>query len=816
MSQAQVVPLRVAERARPASPRCDVLAPRERAIALALAEACLPGGRVPGGDSATIDRLERMMTSMGDAFVVASRASLRAADAFVRARRGASLTDLAPADVVAEIDGWLSSRSKHARWFARALLVPMKQAHFDDAAVHAAVGVAYGREAPRVVEAPRYAARIIDGHSAPRDLDLVCDVVVVGSGAGGAAAAFELAKRGRAVLVLEGGRAHARTGFDGHAPTAMRKMYLAKGTTFALGNAAALVLAGRGVGGTTTINSGTCFRAPERTLERWAARYGLTMLAGDALAPYYERVEAMLGVAPVEDAYVGGSARVVARGASALGMRHAPLPRNAPGCDGQGVCCFGCPTGAKRSTEVSYLAEALARGAELVTGADVERVIVEDGRARGVVAHLGSGRSLRVRADAVVVAGGALLTPLLLRRSGACASSGWLGKNLSIHPATKVFALVDEDVDMSSGVPQSYGVHDLADEGIMFEGASVPLDVAAIGLSWVGPRFMDVMASYRNLAAFGLMVQDHARGEVLPGPSGLPVIRYDMSRHDVERMHRGVVKLTEIFLRGGARRVLPLVHGCDEVRDDADLAKLRALRVRAGDMEVSAYHPLGTCRMGTDPSRSCIGPTGEAHDTEGLFVADGSAVPSSLGVNPQMTIMALALRTAERVDARLDDLGRAPERPAFRPRSSGVSLRFGETMSGGVRLAADPHRNRPIEFTLRAASPLGELARRRAVTIEGTIRIDGFATERPARGKLGMDFVVTRRIPYELFFEADDGRAYRLVGEKTVRPAHLLASMTKLPVQLRDDDEALVGEGEMRFDVLDLPTFAATFRLGRA
>ena len=112
---------------------------------------------------------------------------------------------------------------------------------------------------------------------------------------------------------------------------------------------------------------------------------------------------------------------------------------------------------------------------------------------------------------------------------------------------------------------------------------------------------------------------------------------------------RGYEILCEIFLRAGAERVLPMIVGCDEIRSDADLQKLREMKLSAGDFEVTAYHPLGTCRMGVDPTRSCVGPDGEAHDTEGLFVADGSAIPSSLGVNPQLTIMALASRTAEHI-----------------------------------------------------------------------------------------------------------------------------------------------------------------------
>ena len=776
------------------------------------------GGLLPGGGAVTVDRLEGFLAGMGDDFGRAFEGGLWTVEGSTIATRGRSFSALPIADRTAVLEGWTGSGSRYARWLLRAILTPIKMAHFGDAAMFAHVGCRQDRDVPARAEPQRWMRRITDGRAASSDLDLECEVVVVGTGAGGAAAAYELARRGRAVLLLEAGDFHQRASFDGRAATAFQRQYLGRATTFAIGNVAAGVWAGRGVGGSTTINSGTCYRAPDHTLQRWASRYGLGVLAGDALAPYYDRVEDMLGVAPAPRDLLGGSARVVARGADLLGLSHHPLRRNAPGCDGQGVCCFGCPTGAKRSTDVSYVPEALKLGAELVTAAEVLHVDVVDGRARGVTARLASGKTLRVRADAVIVAGGALLTPLLLRRSGVATRSGWLGKNLSIHPASKVMALFSETIDMSSGIPQSLGVDAYAAEGLMFEGASVPLDVAAMATPWVGRRFMDLMDSYPNLATFGFMIQDRSRGEVHAGPGGVPIIRYDMSPGDVARMQRGYEILCEIFLRAGASRVLPMIVGCDEIRGESDLQKLRKMKLSAGDFEVTAYHPLGTCRMGVDPTRSCVGPDGEAHDTEGLFVADGSAIPSSLGVNPQLTIMALALRTAEHVDARLADLARSPAPAAIPVVAAGRAFTFRETMSGTCRLASDPDRERAIVFTVTARSPrLGAFLEHREVTIEGTIDVEGLATQQPLAGTLGMDVLFTRRIPYDFTFTGDDGAAYRFTGEKKVRVLSLLETMSNLPAVLLDERGETIADATLRFDLRgDLVAFLRSFSLTRA
>jgi choline dehydrogenase-like flavoprotein len=169
----------------------------------------------------------------------------------------------------------------------------------------------------------------------------------------------------------------------------------------------------------------------------------------------------------------------------------------------------------------------------------------------------------------------------------------------------------------------------------------------------VGARFVDLLAKYRNLALFGFMIEDTSRGEVRPGPRGSPLILYNMNRHDADRMQRAMAIMCNVFLAAGARKVFPMLPGLDEVSSAEDVRRLRAMRLSPGAFDVTAYHPLGTCCIGTDPRTSVLGPDFEAHEVERLFVADGSAVPSALGVNPQLTIMAMALRAAEVIDGRL-------------------------------------------------------------------------------------------------------------------------------------------------------------------
>jgi choline dehydrogenase-like flavoprotein len=578
------------------------------------------------------------------------RAILLALEAAALARHRTTIAALPADKLLALLERWRTGDVAR-RTMLRLLTVPLKLSHYNDPQMYADVGCKFGSLPTVRAERPRWMSeRVHPAAGLDGDETIDCDVVVIGTGAGGAVVAKELAERGVAVVLLVEGDYHTRADFTGHAVEMQRKLYRDMGATVSVGNAVIPIPVGRTVGGTTAINSGTCYRTPPRVLAHWANDFGLDELTPEKLAPYFERVESELGVAPAEARHLGGVARVIARGCDALGYQHQPLRRNAPECDGQGVCCFGCPTDAKRSTNVSYVPLALKAGASLFTGLRVERVLVDAGRAVGVVARGraadGGPRTLTVRAQAVVVACGSLMTPLLLEASGVGRSSGQLGRNLSIHPAIAAMALFDEKLDGGNAIPQGYAIEQFHDEGILFEGAFAPLDLAAASFTMLGPRFVELIEQYDHLACFGVMIEDVSRGRVRRGPGGRPLITYSLVPHDVARLKRAVEILARVYFAAGARTVLPLVHGFDELRNPDDLERLRRARLHARDFDISAYHPLGTARMGRDPRRSVVGPDHQVHDTPGLYVTDGSVVPSSPAVNPQITIMALATRAA--------------------------------------------------------------------------------------------------------------------------------------------------------------------------
>jgi choline dehydrogenase-like flavoprotein len=639
-------------------PQC--LNERERQLLLHLTEAALPAGRYfPAAGQATARKAESVLARFPASMVQGYRALLVALESSALVSYRRRFGQLALPEQLALLESWRCAGVAR-RLGLRALMAPLKVAHFDDPGFYRSIGCVYEFDAARP-EKPRHVRERSHGpDEMTEDMEIECDVVVVGTGAGGAVVAKELAEMGHAVIMLEDGDYFDRSHFNGRPFDMQRKMYRKGGATFAIGNVGIPLPMGRTVGGTTTINAGTCYRPPGRILAKWRQEMGLGEFTDAHMEPYFERVESTIGVTEARAEYLGGAARVIARGCDRLGYHHKPLRRNAPDCDGKGVCCFGCPTDAKRSTNVSYVPMAMRAGAELFYCAKVVRILTEGDRATGVVARIrgrGEGeleppRTLTVRARAVVLSCGTIMTPVLLQQNRLCNSSGQLGRNLSIHPAAGGLGVFDERIAGYDGIPQGYAIEEFRDEGLLFEGASAPLEIMMTAIPFVGSKLIELAESWEHVAMFGFMVEDTSRGRVRT-IRGEPVITYMLNDTDVARLKRGVEILARVFLAAGARRVHPPVHGFDEISSEADLARFRRTRIMAREFELSAYHPLGTARMGSDPRRSVIDSNHESHDVTNLYIVDGSSVPSSLAANPMVTIMAMATRAAERIDARL-------------------------------------------------------------------------------------------------------------------------------------------------------------------
>lgn len=486
-------------------------------------------------------------------------------------------------------------------------------------------------------------------------LEVEAEVCVIGSGAGGAAVAATMAEHGHSVILLEEGGKFTVNDYGRDLVSMVRLLYRNAGLMATYGWPNILVPLGCCLGGTTVINSGTCFRCPDHVLERWGFEFGLSSWGSDKMKKYFERVEDVIRVGESDSDALSRNTLIFKRGLEKLGLKGDKIPRNAEGCTGSGVCCFGCPTNAKKSVDLNYIPMAQKHGARIYTHCRAEKINHENGRAGEVVASFVDpvtrkkvGR-LTVKAKVVFISCGTLHTPLILKASKLPDHAHVIGRNLTLHPATKVIALFDEEVRGWDGIPQGYYMDALAAEGITLEQIFTPPAFLAPNLMLFGYAHSEAMGAYNKLAAFGMIISDTSRGRVFKVSGHYPAVWYSVNRYDLPKYLRGIAYLSEIFFAAGAKKVFPSIHGLPVITREEGIRKIYEARIKPKDLDLQAFHPLGTCRMGADPRTSACDPNGRLYGMDNVFVADGSIFPTSLGVNPQVTIMAAAHKIADHV-----------------------------------------------------------------------------------------------------------------------------------------------------------------------
>jgi len=432
-------------------------------------------------------------------------------------------------------------------------------------------------------------------------------------------------------------------------------MYRNMGLDATIGIPTVLVPTGKCLGGTTVINSGTCFRAPDSVLAQWKEN-GLEEYGPAELAPYYDEVEELMSVQPVKPEVMGRAGEIIAEGARALGLHPKPLNRNvSDACKGCGNCPYGCVEDAKQSMVVRIIPEADKAGAVFYCDTRVQLLINDKNKITGVHGKVvdpetGDFRhSVDISAKVVVLACGAIHTPPLLLKNKVANRSGQVGKNLKLHLCSKATGFFDEIIDPHHGVCQNLYIEDYLDDGIMLEATITGPGTSIPGVPGAGPEFWEMASQYRNMASIGIMISEKGSGRVRADGNGDPIMTFSIGQEDAETLYLATLISDRILFAAGAKKVINTNFVIPVVDNAVELERHARDKVKPSDMLLLAFHPQGTCRIGTNPKKSVVGPTGETHDLKGLYIADASVFPTSLGVNPQQTVWAIARKVAESI-----------------------------------------------------------------------------------------------------------------------------------------------------------------------
>jgi len=475
---------------------------------------------------------------------------------------------------------------------------------------------------------------------------LAADAVVVGSGAGGAPVAAILAEAGLDVVLLEAGPRVETREFNGDAELMTARLWK---MGFAVDSGLSLY-AGTCVGGSTVINDALCFRTPTEVLDLWRREHGLSGLTDSSFAPFVERAWQDLHAEETGPEHTSRNAKALARGASVLGWLAGPTPRSVKSCANFGLCNYGCPTGAKQSTLVTYIPRAENAGARVIAEARVERVRIEAGAVRSVDAAFADGSPLTVDASIVCLAAGALATPVILQKSGIAAGDG-----VQCHGSVHVSARFAEEIHGYYGPTMGYAVREFADvaggrgPGVMIENVSAHPVATASSLAGFGAEHAAKMAALPHLARALIVMRDRTRGRVEADGA----VRYAPTREDLDILRHGMLAAARCYLAAGAKEVWLPVHGAPPVRTERDVAALADLTFSSrGLAHHYAVHLFGGAVMGKSTEHGVCDESGACFAARGLYVSDASSFPSNTGVNPQITVVANALRVADGIVAR--------------------------------------------------------------------------------------------------------------------------------------------------------------------
>jgi choline dehydrogenase-like flavoprotein len=499
---------------------------------------------------------------------------------------------------------------------------------------------------------------IIEGKSVAHAVKEDTDVCIIGSGAAGAILAWELAERGRKVVLLEKGGYFQKEAFTQREDEMIPRIYKNGGFQFAVPSGI-IVAQGSCVGGTTVVNDAVCFRTPDQILERWEKEFHIAGIGPADMKGYFEKVELRLSVSEVRPDEINKNNSALKRGCEKLGWSASPNRRNSKACRQCGLCHLGCAYGTKQSMLETYIKDAEAfHGGDVKIYSDcaAESLVTSGDRVKEVRAVI-HGRTRKVpvsvRAKVVIVSAGTFASSELLLRS-KLNRNGQVGRRIALHPSPAIIGEFEEEIDGSQGIPMAYhcrefGIQRTGRKGYLIESVFLAPYQFLLTLPGYIYESKELMRSYNHYAMAGILLQDDTAGRIsLGGPLGT-LIYYRLTAEDSRLMIEGMQNAARIFFAAGAFRVITSQRKRTVLYSEDDLPLIEERGVGPTDINLGSGHPQGGNRMGGEARESVVDSYGKFHGLQNLFVCDASIFPTSIGVNPQLTVMALAMRTAQHI-----------------------------------------------------------------------------------------------------------------------------------------------------------------------
>ncbi len=508
---------------------------------------------------------------------------------------------------------------------------------------------------------------IVQGNDINGPVRESADVCIIGSGCGGGASAKVLAEAAKKVILLEEGGYYTSQQFDGTEETAYTHLYQQRAGQ-ATDDLSVTVLQGRCIGGSSTVNWTTSLRTPDFVLDAWKRKHGIQGLSTKDLLPYFEKVERYLDVHEEPFENHSPNNRIILEGAKQLGYRARAVGRNTRDCQKAGACGLGCPFDAKKTVAITYVPDAVKAGATVFADFRANKIEVR-GKSKRVGGIVFDQRTQKPKTDfaidapVVIVSASAINSPVLLLKSNLANSGGEVGKNLTFHLTSAVFGLYERIMYGAGGIPQSAMCDEFLNKhgdggGFWLEAVPIYPTLAGLGFPGFGSAHREMMHAYPHIGATIVLVKEiDSSGRVTVNDEGRASISYSLRGRDLEYLKQGLDVAAHVQFAAGAKKVMTLHTRPTEFRSPSEIpTKLAAADWGTNEIAMYSAHPLGTCRMGADPRTSVVDSNCQSHDIKGLFVIDGSVMPTSLGVNPQVTILSIAEKSAEWLAERFDQV----------------------------------------------------------------------------------------------------------------------------------------------------------------